>query len=310
VLDLSVIICTHDPRADYLGRTLAALEAQTLGAREWELIIIDNCSRNAIETLLECRWHPNFRIIREDELGLTAARIRGIREAMADLLVFVDDDNVLSADYLTRVIEIGREWPAIGAWGGECLPEFECTPPEWTQPYWGMLAIRTFKRDSWSSEPTDNSTPVGAGLCLRKVVARKYTEAAKANPLRRLMDRRGSSLNSGGDTDMAFLVTELGFGLGVFKRLQLTHLIPSFRLTEEYLVKLAESMSYSRAILNAIYGRTARGTFQRKIINIVYALTSRRRERKFRLATIRGESAANRFLKKKTEWLSDTSLKA
>ena len=35
-----------------------------------------------------------------ERLGLTPARLRGIRESRGELLVFVDDDNVLERDYL------------------------------------------------------------------------------------------------------------------------------------------------------------------------------------------------------------------
>ena len=43
-LPVSVIICTHNPRSDYLERCLAALSDQTLVKDQWELIIVDNAS--------------------------------------------------------------------------------------------------------------------------------------------------------------------------------------------------------------------------------------------------------------------------
>ena len=46
---LSVIICTHNPRLDYLRRTFDALKLQTLDRDQWELLLIDNASDN------ECR---------------------------------------------------------------------------------------------------------------------------------------------------------------------------------------------------------------------------------------------------------------
>jgi glycosyltransferase involved in cell wall biosynthesis len=41
---LSVIVCTHNPRQDYLARALAALRDQTLPTNEWELLVVDNAS--------------------------------------------------------------------------------------------------------------------------------------------------------------------------------------------------------------------------------------------------------------------------
>jgi hypothetical protein len=37
---------------------------------------------------------------------LTPARLRGIRESRADILVFGDDDNVLATDYLQRTLVV------------------------------------------------------------------------------------------------------------------------------------------------------------------------------------------------------------
>ena len=44
MVDISVIVCTHNPRPDYLRRVLDALYAQTLPKTDWELILIDNAN--------------------------------------------------------------------------------------------------------------------------------------------------------------------------------------------------------------------------------------------------------------------------
>src|SRR5690349_9705551 len=115
---VTVIICTHNPRPDYLGRCLAALEAQTLYPDKWELILIDNASVPDRAPRPDLSWHPHTRLIHEGNLGLTPARLRGIREAKGSLLVFVDDDNVLNADYLEMALHIAEEKTFLGAWSG------------------------------------------------------------------------------------------------------------------------------------------------------------------------------------------------
>ena len=103
---LSVIICTHNPREDYLRRTLEALKGQTLSKTEWELVVIDNASDDLLEDVLDLSWHPAARIVREECLGLTPARIRGLQESVGETLVFVDDDNVLADSYLRTAQKI------------------------------------------------------------------------------------------------------------------------------------------------------------------------------------------------------------
>jgi len=52
-----------------------------------------------------------------------------MREASADLLSFVDDDNVLTRDYLSDAVTVKGEWPFSGVLGsGAIIPEFETEP--------------------------------------------------------------------------------------------------------------------------------------------------------------------------------------
>ena len=53
MISISAIICTHNPRPDYLRRVLDALKAQTLPKEQWELLLIDNASKVAIGKELE-----------------------------------------------------------------------------------------------------------------------------------------------------------------------------------------------------------------------------------------------------------------
>lgn len=139
---LSVIICTHNPKRHYLSKVLESLQFQTLSHDVWELLLIDNASQTPLNAEIDLSWHPNARHIREDQLGLTPARLRGIHESTADTLVFVDDDNILEPDYLEAALIISKDWAKIGAWSGQVKPVFEQQPPDWTKLYWTNLAIR------------------------------------------------------------------------------------------------------------------------------------------------------------------------
>src|SRR5471030_1526734 len=127
-MELSVIICTHNPRPDYLTQTLDALKAQTLPKEQWELLLIDNASKEPLANSWDLSWHPHARHIREDELGLTPARMRGIQEAAAEVLVFVDDDNLLATGYLENALKLTISHPWVAAFGGNMIGEFETKP--------------------------------------------------------------------------------------------------------------------------------------------------------------------------------------
>src|SRR5260370_12163363 len=127
----SVIICTHNPRMDYLARVLTALKEQTGSKELWEVLLIDSASDDPLAGRVDLLWQPNAKHIREAAVGLTNARIRGINESRGNLLVFVDDDNVLDRDYLEQAAQIASEYKHIGAFGASIKAEFEVTPPDW-----------------------------------------------------------------------------------------------------------------------------------------------------------------------------------
>jgi glycosyltransferase involved in cell wall biosynthesis len=184
------------------------------------------------------------------ELGLSAARLRGMREAAGELLVFVDDDNVLDTEYLSQAVRIGHEWPLLGVWGsGVIAPEFEREPAEHLKQYLFYLALRDTTVPRWSNVfPCLDATPWGAGLCLRKVVASNYCQIWDESHIR-LSDRVGRSLMSGGDMEIACVACSMGLGMGVFPVLRLTHLIPQERVTADYLVRMAEASTTSNYLL-------------------------------------------------------------
>lgn len=293
-MKLTVIICTHNPRADYFGRTLAALSAQTLEPAHWDLLIIDNRSRVPVAGRFDLAWRSDARIVREETLGLTPARLRGIREAQGELLVFVDDDNVLDADYLETARRIAIERPWLGAWSGQCRPEFERQPEEWTRHYWGNLAIREFEDDVWSNLPRLAETmPCGAGLCVRRLVADEYLKLHVEGVRRFQFDRSGDSLLSGGDNDLAAFACTVGLGVGLVSDLKLAHLIPDDRLTLEYLARLSEGIAISSTILDSVWGLKPRNRSRiGKLADLFRVYRLRSPHRQILRASLRGRERA------------------
>jgi len=243
--EISVIICTHNPRKDYLEKVILSLRNQFLPTKYWEIVLIDNASSPAIVLGTELSWHSDVRLIYEEKVGLTQARLAGIQESKGELIVFVDDDNVLEPSYLKIAYQIGKEYPSLGAWGGQTLPCFETQPPDWTRVCWEYLGIRTFNTDRRTKEPNMSATPIGAGICIRRSVAKQYSESAIKNHARLSLGRSGTNLYGHEDIDLAYASFDLDLEVGIFKDLKLTHLMPSNRLKPDYLFRLAEGTGYS-----------------------------------------------------------------
>jgi len=246
-----VIICAHNPRPDYFARVLASLRDQTLPLHNWELLIIDNASKMPLASDWHISWHPTPRHIVESEIGVAAARQRGIREARSDLIVFVDDDNVLDKTYLTQAIGIGRDWPLLGAWGsGSIQADFEVKPSESVVEFLHYLALRETASPQWSNVASCvRAMPWGAGLCVRKAVALAYCQSYERSSIH-ITGRVGNATLSGEDREIALVCGTQGSGFGIFPDLKITHLIPRHRVSEDYMVRVVEGTTLSDLLLD------------------------------------------------------------
>lgn len=298
MVTLSVIVCTRNPRRDYFARCLAGLEGQTLPREQWELIIVDNASAPDKAPWPDLSWHPNARLVLEERLGLTPARLTGIREARGAVLIFVDDDNVLDPDFFEMVLRVTEEKPFLGSFSGQCRPEFEEPPAEWTRRYWGNLVIREFDKDVWSNLPRlPQSMPCGAGLCVKRQVAARYLFLHDSGKRSFQLDRAGDLLISGGDNDLAACACDLGLGVGLVASLKLTHLVPPERLTQDYLARLGEGIYFSSVLLDFEHGTSA---LPRKVLgrvaDVLRLFRAKRPHSRIMKAAYRGRDRALRAL--------------
>lgn len=260
---LSVILCTYNPCWNYLSTAVAALQKQTLPLHEWELLIIDNASKESLAAHLDVSWHPLARVIREEKLGLAQARLCGFQAAQGNLIVFVDDDNVLAENYLADVVQIFQQHPELGAIAGKSLPQFETEPESWIKNYYSVLALRDFGEmplmtagnfGALTAESYPYFAPCGAGMALRRPLFATYTAQVASNPNRLSLGRTGRQLTSGEDNDIILTVLTAGWGVGYFPQLKLTHLISARRLRPHYLARLNYAIARSWVQVLGMHG--------------------------------------------------------
>jgi GT2 family glycosyltransferase len=256
---LTVAICAFNPRKDHLEQTLKALRGQTLPPGQWELLLVDNNSSTPLQKSTNLSWHPRARVVVETSSGIAAARSRAMREYASDLLMFVDDDNILAPNYLEQALAIANSFPQMGAFSGQLHGEFETEPPTALRPYLNLLALREFDHDQWSNFPLEaGHTPVTAGMCLRRAVTDAYLKTLAARPPGITVGSSGKNFLRGEDDDICFSAQSVNLGVGMFKDLRLTHLIPTDRLTEDYLCGLCEGIVYSGYVVSYLWKKPIR----------------------------------------------------
>ncbi len=239
---ISVIICCFNS-ASRISETLHAVFKFTVpDGMACELIVVNNKSNdNTVEIVNQLVMSFNrqsflFKLVNEENPGLSFARMAGIKSSTFDTIIFCDDDNHLNQDYLLKTIEILKRDAQIGIIGGWAKPKFSITPGKWIVDFYTSMAIG----------PQANgdgyvSWVYGAGMVLKKEIFARLEEK-KIKLL--LSDRSGNVLTSGGDSEICSLALFIGFKIYYSSELVLMHAIPVHRLKKNH---------YMKARLNTIY---------------------------------------------------------
>lgn len=128
---IAVCICTCD-RASLLARTLQALERTDLSGLDpagVTLVVVDNRPTGAVRRLCgqaAARLPMAVRYVEETRRGIPFARNRAVHAALdldADLLAFIDDDDLPRPDWLGQLVRRQRETGADLVFGTWRLPD-------------------------------------------------------------------------------------------------------------------------------------------------------------------------------------------
>jgi len=293
-MKVSVILCTKNPKPLYIQATVRAILNQNY-TRQFEFIVVDNYSaKNVRDHFLNIR---KIKWVLEKKPGLTSARLRGLQESKGELLVFVDDDNILSKDYIRSAVKMAIQDPKTGVWSAEITGNFEVKPPAWAKKYMPFLALITHSKEKISSCPDGGTLPIGAGMVVRRSIMNTYAKEVKCCPIRSVLDRRPGTLMAGGDTDIGYTAIRLGYGCRYTKKLRLTHLIPKERLEPNYLFQLAKDITASHQILKRIHLKQSESYLDRAkalIAKIACIIISPKSKRGLQIATLLGKREGNK----------------
>ena len=124
---VSVIIPTRN-RSESLRQTIRCLRAQELTRSQYEIVVVDDgstppVSKSLNEELADCS------LVRLEGVERSAARNRGAAVATGDVLLFVDDDMTVGADFLTAHLGAHKEWPEAIVVGAIRLPDESLATP-------------------------------------------------------------------------------------------------------------------------------------------------------------------------------------
>lgn len=246
----SIIICAHNPEKNIFNRLINAIQSFDENETPFEVIIVDNNCKEKIADFEEVKSLKKnistLKVIEEKNPGLTNARIAGIKEAKYDWIIFFDDDNEPSKDYLIEAAKFILENPKIGICGpGHVSVEFmhnnRFTKTERIKKLFQNRKTENELIDNNLFSGNNDAFPYGTGMIVQKVILEEYSENVN-NGIYTLTDRRGKSLSSAGDTQILYLALKMSYYSGTSPNLKLNHIISEKKLTKQALINLFYSI--------------------------------------------------------------------
>lgn len=231
----SVIIPTRD-RADLLERCLAALTRQTLAAEQFEVVVVDNGSRDGTAKVAAgYATRLALRCIAAPEPGLHVGRHAGMRAARSDVLMYTDDDAEPEPTWVESVAQAFQH-PTVALVGGNNYPRFEGEPPTWLQRWWdepvyrgralGYLSLLDFGSGRFPLAP---EYVWGCNFCVRRQALETVGGFHPDGVPREMMRLRGD-----GESYVANAIGSRGWTVVFDSRASVHHLVPAARMTPSY----------------------------------------------------------------------------
>jgi glycosyltransferase involved in cell wall biosynthesis len=133
---ITVAICTRN-RANFLQHAVRSVLPQL--NNDTELLIVDNASTDGTPEIAArlAAANPCVKVLREEELGLSAARNTALKKAHGQYVLFLDDDATAEPDWLAAYRRFLSAPPSekIAAVGGAVFTiKYEITPPYGMNP--------------------------------------------------------------------------------------------------------------------------------------------------------------------------------
>lgn len=134
---ITVIIPTHNPKIEFLRQTLESIQKQTV--KDFEVIVVENpVKTEEVKTLIESFSFNKKHVC--SELGANNARNKGAELSSGDVLVFIDDDIILSQTLLEKY-EAAHKLYNAGVIGGPVRLRYIDGKPTWMNIHFeGYLA--------------------------------------------------------------------------------------------------------------------------------------------------------------------------
>jgi len=247
---LTIAVLTY-LRPEDIGESIPALLDQVNRyAGQAQVLVVDNDAAGSAKEMVEKFNTPSLQYVIEPTPGIAAARNRAISEVGTDLLIFIDDDERPTSDWLSHLVSTFSAFPGLFGVVGRVKSEFAKTPDPW------LLAGRFFERRDL---PTGTQVDIVAtnNLLLDQ---RRLRQCG-------LSFDESFGLTGGSDTMFSHEAKQLGLDFRFCHEALVYDAVPAERMTRDWVLRRSYRLgnSWSRTNLAAESSPIARGLLRLKL---------------------------------------------
>ncbi len=177
MIRLSLVIPTHN-RAEQLLVALRSVVRQSADPASWECVVVNNASTDDTEERFAAfaAEHPgiNLRMVFEPEPGVSHARNRGLSEARADLLAWIDDDERIGEHFIAAYLDFFDAYSGASVAGGRIVAEYPKGRPRWMSKYVEMPVANPMDFGPAVRPFPLGRVPGGGNMAFRRSLAMRY----------------------------------------------------------------------------------------------------------------------------------------
>lgn len=255
VIRLSLVIPTHN-RAAQLIRALESVVSQTADPSQWECVAVNNASTDdtALRFAAFAAAHPDFalRMVDEPEAGVSFARNRGVREARAEVVVSIDDDERIDDGFLAAYLSFFEAHPEAVVAGGRIVAEYETERPVWMSRFTEMPVANPMDFGDRVRPFPAGRVPGGGNMAFRREVVLRYGGFDVT------LGRVDRELIGGEENDLFERMRRGGETIWYVPGAVMRHIIPPEKLTEAYFRRLCFQVGRSQRLRARIHRRVAK----------------------------------------------------
>jgi GT2 family glycosyltransferase len=180
----------------------------------------------------------------------------GCDEAKGEILCYLDDDSLVTKNWLKGISESFADQD-VAMVGGPCIPEYEVEPPDWVEYFWdktkygkvnGDLSLVDFGNQKLFISP---NFVYGCNFSIRKKIFLEF-----GGTLPDYFPEKYRKFQGYGESGLAAKISYSGYKVVYDPRVKIHHLIPKSRLTVEYFCwrRFFKGITYSYFSLRKQYG--------------------------------------------------------